>query len=290
MEETFEPFNRVFLEVGPFTIYWYGVIIGLGVFLGYLLASRESVKRGMPKETFADLLLFAIPIAIISARIYYVIFRWDQFAADPIRVFFIWEGGIAIHGALIGSVLTAYFFAKKRNISFWQLVDVAAPSILLGQAIGRWGNFMNQEVYGGPVTREFLEGLFLPEFIINQMYINGTYYHPTFLYESLWNLVGVALLLYLRRLNLKQGEIFMSYVIWYSVGRFVIEGMRLDYLLIGGVLKTAQVMSIVLVIGAIILWVYRRKDPLTPRYFDEMPKKKEPVTTKETTKTKKKKK
>ncbi len=268
MEENIEPLSRVFLDIGPFTIYWYGVIIGIGVFLGYMLASREAIKRGMPKETFADLLLFAIPIAIISARIYYVIFRWDQFADDPIRVFYIWEGGIAIHGALIGGVLTAYFFAKKRNLSFWQLADVAAPSILLGQAIGRWGNFMNQEVYGGPVTREFLEGLFLPEFIINQMYIDGTYYHPTFLYESLWSLIGVVLLLWLRRFNLRQGEIFFTYVIWYSVGRFFIEGIRLDYLLIGGVLKTAQVISIVLVVGAVILWIYRRKQPHTPRYHD----------------------
>ncbi len=127
---------------------------------------------------------------------------------------------------------------------------------------------MNQEVYGGPVTREFLEGLFLPDFIINQMYINGTYYHPTFLYESVWNLLGVFLLLYLRRVNLRQGELFLSYVIWYSVGRFFIEGIRLDYLLIGGFLKTAQVISVVLVIGSIVLWIYRRKQPNTPRYLD----------------------
>ncbi|WP_017726291.1 prolipoprotein diacylglyceryl transferase, partial [Halalkalibacterium ligniniphilum] len=146
----------------------------------------------------------------------------------------------------------------------------AAPSILLGQAIGRWGNFVNQEVYGGPVTREFLEGLFLPEFIINQMYIDGVYYHPTFLYESIWNLVGVALLLYLRRVNLREGEIFLSYVIWYSIGRFYIEGIRLDYLLIGDVLRTAQIVSVLLIVGAIFIWVYRRMKGLaTTRYLDE---------------------
>ncbi|MED1603122.1 prolipoprotein diacylglyceryl transferase [Alkalihalophilus marmarensis] len=288
MEESIEPLSRIFLDIGPFTIYWYGVIIGLGVFLGYILASRESVRLGMPKETFADLLLFAIPISIISARIYYVTFRWEQFADDPIRVFYIWEGGIAIHGALIGGVLTAYVFTRRHNLSFWQLVDVAAPSILLGQAIGRWGNFMNQEVYGGPVTREFLEGLMLPEFIINQMYINGTYYHPTFLYESIWNLLGVALLLYLRRVNLKQGEIFFTYVIWYSVGRFFIEAIRLDYLLIFGVLKTAQVISIVLVLGAVILWIYRRKQPDTKRYLDPaLPETKQKASSKKTKKKKK---
>lgn len=267
MEEQIEPLNRVFLEIGPFTIYWYGAIIGLGVLLGYLLATREAVRRGMPKETYADLLLFAIPISIICARIYYVIFRWEQYADNPIKVFYIWEGGIAIHGALIGGVLTAYFFAKKRNLSFWQLADVAAPSVLLGQAIGRWGNFVNQEVYGGPVTREFLESLYLPDFIINQMYINGTYYHPTFLYESLWNIAGVILLLYLRRVNLRQGELFLTYVIWYSVGRFFIEAIRLDYLLIG-TLKTAQVVSILLIVGSVLLWIYRRKQPNILRYHD----------------------
>ncbi|MBP3949991.1 prolipoprotein diacylglyceryl transferase [Bacillus suaedae] len=289
MEEKIEPLNRIFLEIGPLTVYYYGLIIGVGVFLGYLIASRESVRRGMPKDTFADLLLYAIPIAIISARIYYVIFRWDQFADDPIRVFYIWEGGIAIHGALIGSVITAYIFAKKNNLSFWQLADVAAPGILLGQAIGRWGNFMNQEVYGGPVSREFLEGLFLPEFIINQMYINDahygwSYFHPTFLYESLWSLLGVAILLWLRRVNLLQGEIFLTYVIWYSIGRFFIEGIRLDFLLIGGVLKTAQVISIVLVIAAVAMFIYRRMKPDTPRYHDPA------LPVQETKKTKKKKK
>ena len=277
MEETIQPLNPIFLDIGPFTIYWYGAIIGIGVILGYILASRESVKRGMPKDTIADLLLYAIPIAIISARIYYVIFRWEQYADDPIRVFYIWEGGIAIHGAIIGGFVTAYIFAKKKNLPFWQLADVLAPSLLLGQAVGRWGNLVNQEVYGGPVTREFLEGLMLPEFIINQMYVNGTYYHPTFLYESIWNIVGVLILLYLRRLNLRQGEIFMSYLIWYSVGRFALEAVRLDYLLIGGVLKTAQVMSTILVVGSIILWIYRRKQPSTPRYHDPaLPKETKP--------------
>ncbi|WYP25781.1 prolipoprotein diacylglyceryl transferase [Alkalihalobacillus sp. FSL W8-0930] len=269
MDENIQALNRVFLELGPITIYWYGVIIGLGVLLGYILASRESVRRGLPKDIFADLLLFALPIAIISARIYYVIFRWDQFADDPIRVFYIWEGGIAIHGALIGSVITAIVFARKRGVSFWKLADVAAPSILLGQAIGRWGNFMNQEVYGGEVSRAFLENLHLPTFIIDQMYINGTYYHPTFLYESILSFIGVALLLWLRRVNLRLGELFLIYVIWYSIARFFIEGIRLDYLLIGDVLRVAQLISVILVVGAIALIVYRRFVVRPPGYLDE---------------------
>ena len=136
-------------------------------------------------------MLWAIPIAIISARIYYVLFEWDYYAQNPGEIIAIWNGGIAIHGALIGSVITAYVFAKKRKISFWKLADIAAPSFILGQAIGRWGNFINQEAHGGEVSRAFLENLHLPDFIINQMYINGAYYHPTFLYESLWNFARI---------------------------------------------------------------------------------------------------
>ncbi|MBU9722248.1 MULTISPECIES: prolipoprotein diacylglyceryl transferase [Bacillaceae] len=270
---TIQPLNPVAFELGPLTVYWYGLLIGLGAFLGYLLANHEAQKRGLPKELFADLLLFALPAAIIGARLYYVIFRWEHFSHNPISAFYIWEGGLAIHGALIAAVLTAVIFAKVRGFSFWKIADIAAPSILLGQAIGRWGNFMNQEVYGGEVSRSFLENLMLPEFIINQMYINGVYYQPTFLYESLWNIAGVALLLYLRRVNMRRGEMFITYAIWYSVGRFVIEGIRTDYLLIFGVLKTAQVVSILTIIGGIILIIYRRKKGLAnERYLDEEPK------------------
>ncbi|WP_026672318.1 prolipoprotein diacylglyceryl transferase [Alkalihalobacterium bogoriense] len=289
MEETIQPLNRLVFEFGFIRVYWYGLLIGLGVLLGYIVATRETVKRGLPKDTFADLLLYALPIAILSARLYYVIFRWEQFADNPIRMFYIWEGGLAIHGGLIGGVATVIVFCRKRNVSAWKILDITAPSLLIGQAIGRWGNFMNQEVYGGPVTREFLEGLMLPEFIVNQMYINGQYYHPTFLYESLWNLLGLAILLYLRRVNLKQGEIFFSYLIWYSIGRFIIEEMRLDNLLVFG-LKTAQIMSILLIIGAIVLWVYRRKQgDAIPRYLDEEPQVNPPKQTGATKKKKKKK-
>ncbi|OLO38136.1 prolipoprotein diacylglyceryl transferase [Alkalihalophilus pseudofirmus] len=293
MEETIQPLSRIAFELGPITVYWYGLLIGLGVVVGYLLATRETEKRGLPKDTFADLLIWALPIAIISARLYYVIFRWEHYVDNPLKAFAIWEGGLAIHGGLIGGVATAIVFAKRRGISIWKLLDIAAPSIIVAQAIGRWGNFMNQEVYGGPVSREFLENLMLPEFIINQMYINDPqfglgYYHPTFLYESIWNLLGLALLLWLRRVNLKEGEIFFSYVIWYSVGRFIIEGMRLDNLMIGDMLRTAQIVSIVLIVGAIVLWVYRRKAGLvTKNYLDEEPKAK---TTTNHTKGKKKKK
>lgn len=269
MNETIQPLNPIAFHLGPIPVHWYGVIIGSGLALGLYIAIREGNRRKLPQDTFADLMLWAIPIAIICARIYYVMFEWDYYSQHPADIPKIWGGGIAIHGALIGSVLTAYFFTKKRGISFWKLADIAAPSIILGQAIGRWGNFMNQEAHGGEVSRTFLENLHLPDFIINQMYINGVYYHPTFLYESVWDFVGFILLMLLRRVNLRRGEMFLSYVIWYSVGRFFVEGMRTDSLMLGS-LRMAQTISIALIIVAVMILIYRRKKGLAEaRYLDE---------------------
>ncbi|WP_053218605.1 prolipoprotein diacylglyceryl transferase [Virgibacillus senegalensis] len=263
--------DRVLFELGPLTVYWYGVIIAAGAFLGLWLATRETDRLGLNKDLFVDLIVFAIPAAIISARIYYVAFEWDRYAGGPWwDVFAIWEGGIAIHGALIGAILTAVIFARVRNVSFWQLADIAAPSLILGQAIGRWGNFMNQEAHGGPVSQTAYDNFiqYLPDFINNQMCIGGVLYHPTFLYESVWNLLGLILLLILRRFNPRRGEVFLSYVIWYSIGRYFIEGMRTDSLYIVGQLRTAQVISIVLVLLSIVLIIYRRYSGKADRYYN----------------------
>ncbi|KGX92923.1 prolipoprotein diacylglyceryl transferase [Pontibacillus halophilus JSM 076056 = DSM 19796] len=273
-----EPLSRVFLDLGPFTIYWYGVIIATGLFIGLWMATKESQRLGLPKDIFVDLLVFAIPIAILSARIYYVIFEWNRFKdASFIEMIAVWEGGIAIHGALIGSVLTALVFARVRKVSFWKLADIAAPSIILGQAVGRWGNFMNQEAHGGPVSESFYENVmqYFPDFIVNQMVIDGTLYHPTFLYESVWNFLVLALLLYLRRVNPKRGEIFLTYVIAYSIGRFFIEGMRTDSLYVFEVIRMAQAISVALVVGAVLLMIFRRRqNPDLVSYDYVEPKKK----------------
>ncbi|WP_218119776.1 prolipoprotein diacylglyceryl transferase [Pelagirhabdus alkalitolerans] len=250
------------IDVGPITVYWYAVIIVAGVVAGLWLATKESVRLGLSNELFSDLLMWALPIAIISARLYYVLFEWRAFVGrEWWSIFAVWEGGIAIHGALIGSVITAYIFAQKRNIPFFKIADIAAPGIIIGQAIGRWGNFMNQEAHGGPVSDAAYENFiqYLPAFIENQMVIDGVLYHPTFLYESLWNIAVLAGLLILRRYNPLRGEVFIHYVIWYSVGRFFIEGLRTDSLYIFGILRTAQVISILLIIGGILLLIYRRK-------------------------------
>ncbi|RXJ01723.1 prolipoprotein diacylglyceryl transferase [Anaerobacillus alkaliphilus] len=270
-----QPLNPVAIDLGFLTVYWYGLIIGFGAFLGYIIANREAVRRGLPNDLFADILLWAIPIAILSSRLYYVLFKWDYYSQNPGQIFAIWEGGLAIHGGLIGALITGYIFAKKRGVSFWKLADIAAPSILLGQAIGRWGNFMNQEAHGGPVDPGFLQNLFIPQFIIDQMYINGQHYHPTFLYESLWSLLGVALLIYLRRVNLRRGQMFLFYVIWYSFGRFFIEGLRTDSLMMFDLLRTAQVVSLVSIIAAVVLIIYRNKMGLADiRYLDAEPEQK----------------
>ncbi|WP_170008178.1 prolipoprotein diacylglyceryl transferase [Bacillus fonticola] len=265
-----EPLNPIALDLGPLEVRWYGILIGLGIFLGLWLAMRESDRRGFDKDIIADLLLWAIPIAIVSARLYYVLFELDYYLQNPGQIIQIWEGGIAIHGGLIGAVLTGIIFCKVKGISFWKLADIVAPSILVGQAIGRWGNFMNQEAHGGEVSREFLEGLFLPDWIINQMYIDGVYYHPTFLYESLWSTAGILLLLWLRRVNLRRGEMFLVYIIWYSFGRFFIEGMRTDSLMLTADLRIAQVISVVLIVGALAVLIVRRKTgKADKRYLDK---------------------
>jgi len=268
--------NRVFIEIGPLSIYWYGVIIATGAFLGLYLATKESDRLGLKKDLMVDLVVFAIPISILFARLYYVIFEWQQYANGPFwKVFAVWEGGLAIHGALIGAVLTAIVFAKVRKVSFWQLADVAAPSLILGQAIGRWGNFMNQEAHGGPMTQAAYENFhqYLPDFIMNQMCIDGTLYYPTFLYESFWNLIVFGLLLFLRRRNPLRGFVFLTYVISYSVGRFFIEGMRTDSLYVIGEIRTAQLFSIILILASLVIMNYRHKTFAT-RYDGTKKKKK----------------
>ncbi len=249
--------NPIAFSLGPIEVRWYGILIATGIVLAFLVVQKEMVKRGMDPDFLTDLLIWAVPISIISARIYYVIFMWDYYKDHTGQIIQIWQGGIAIHGALIGAVITAYVFTKKRGVSFWKTADIVAPGLLIGQIIGRWGNFMNQEAHGGPVSEQFLETTIIPDWIMKQMTIEGVTYHPTFLYESLWNVVALIIILLLRKVSLKRGEMFLFYLTWYSIGRFFIEGMRTDSLY-GGVLRAAQVVSIVTIIVAVSLFIYRR--------------------------------
>lgn len=264
---TIEPLNRVFLQLGPITIYWYAVFIMSGVALGLFLSIREGKKMGINSEFFYDLVTYGLPISIIGARIYYVAFSWDYYSSHPEDIIKIWQGGIAIHGAIIAAFIFGYFFCKKRKVSFWLVADIASVSFIIAQAIGRWGNFMNQEAHGGVVPgatldaqREFLQSLFIPDCIVNNMYINGAYYHPTFLYESLWNMVGFLFIVFvLRKLpKLLVGEIAAFYAVWYSIGRYMVEGMRTDSLMLTESIRMAQFISITTIVLVLILVLYRR--------------------------------
>ena len=254
--------NPYIFQYGFLQIRWYGVLIGLGIFVAYLIGNREANKQGLPKELISDILIWAVPIAIIGARMYYVLFfNFDYYIKHPGEILQIWQGGLAIHGGLIAAILFGFFYLRYRKISFLQVADIAAPGIIIAQAIGRWGNFMNQEAHGGAVTREYLESLYLPDFIINQMYINGTYYHPTFLYESLWSVLGFIFIIVLRKF-LKDpkwtGFLFATYLIWYSVGRFFIEGLRTDSLLVFETIRVAQLVSVMWILLVVFIIIYVR--------------------------------
>lgn len=253
--------NRVAFEILGLPIYWYAIIIVSGVIIAMWLSSREAVRVGLKADDVTDYMLVALPLAIVGARLYYILFDLQPYLEDPMQIFNLRSGGIAIYGALIAAGIWLYFFCQRHFISTWTFLDIAAPSVILAQSIGRWGNFMNHEAYGGKVSLEFLQGLHLPNFIIENMYIDGAYRQPTFLYESVWNLLGFLLLIFLRKRKglLKEGEVALSYVIWYSFGRFFIEGMRTDSLYLFGPVRVSQLLSAVLFIGAISLLLWRRK-------------------------------
>ncbi|MNO42520.1 Prolipoprotein diacylglyceryl transferase [compost metagenome] len=293
--------DPVAFSIGFITVRWYGLILGAGALAGLLLAIWEGKRFNIPQEFFMDLLLLGVPSAIVGARIYFVAFMWEDYKNNFWDVFKIWNGGIAIYGALIGAIICAVIFFKRRGYDFWRIADICAPSLIVGQMIGRWGNFVNQEAYGGPTTESFLSDyLHLPSFIVNQMNVQGTFHHPTFLYESLWNLVGLILLLVLRRRKfLRAGELFLSYFIWYSIGRFFIEALRTDSLAFQGAdwvanfvnalwspmtwlgfeqgnldasygnVRISQLLAIVIIVFAIVLIIVRRKMiPNLARYSD----------------------
>ncbi|HHO81496.1 MAG TPA: prolipoprotein diacylglyceryl transferase [Bacillaceae bacterium] len=265
------PLSPVAVQLGPIAVRWYGLLIGLGALLGFFVAAREGKRRyGLPVDVFLDLLLYGVPVAVIFARLYYVAFTWDYYRLHPEDILAVWKGGLAIHGALLGAFLVGWWYARRMRLDFLGLLDLAAPSLILGQAIGRWGNFFNQEAHGGPVSRSFLESLHLPNWMIEQMYIGGTYVHPTFLYESIWDFLGFLVLLGLRRFNLPRGSIVFSYLIWYSVGRFYIEGLRTDSLMLSPTLRAAQVVSLLLVATGVLglVWAALRRPSV--RYADPL--------------------
>jgi phosphatidylglycerol:prolipoprotein diacylglycerol transferase len=260
--------NRVAFELFGLPIYWYAIIIVSGVIIAMWLSTREAVRVGLKPDDVTDFMLIGLPVAIIGARLYYILFDLQYYIDDPSQIFNIRSGGIAIYGALIAGGIWLYFFCQRNFISPWTFLDIAAPSVLLAQGIGRWGNFMNHEAFGAEVSRSFLESLYIPKFIIDNMYIDEAYRQPTFLYESVWNVIGFIVLIFLRKKTglLKEGEVFLSYLIWYGFGRFFIEGMRTDSLYLFGGIRVSQALSALLFFGAIALMIWRRKNQALKDY------------------------
>lgn len=249
---------------------WYGLIIATGIVLAISLAQREFKQRGFDEDFLSDAILWVLPLGFLGARLYYVLFNLPYYLAHPGEIIMIWHGGLALYGGVIAGALTLYFYCQKHFMNPLFMMDLLSPYLLMTQAIGRWGNFMNQEAHGGPVSQAFLtEQLHLPHFIVEGMHIDGQYYQPTFLYESLWNIVGAALIYMLSRRdhsNLKLGETTLLYFIWYGLGRFFIEGLRTDSLMFFS-WRVSQLLSLILVVLAIGLWWWgRRTDPLRPTY------------------------
>lgn len=251
-------------------IYWYGIFIGLGVILGVLLALHEAKRTGQNPDTYLDFIIYAMIIAIIGARLYYVIFSWDFYSQHPEKIFAIREGGLAIYGGIIGGVLTAIVYSHLKKKSFWVMADTMAPSLILGQMLGRWGNFFNKEAFGG-----FTDNLFAMRYQLSQVRasdvttdilqnlvtVNGVDYiqvHPTFLYESMWSLCVFIILLILQRKKKFDGQVCATYFFGYALGRVWIEGLRTDQLCIGNV-PVSQALSAVLIIASVVLYVYCKK-------------------------------
>lgn len=266
------PDPKILLSIGNIHVTWYAVFILTGALIAYVLSLRTLKKWGYDSEMLENFFVPMLLIAIIGARLYYVIFEWERYLADPIRIFYIWEGGLAIHGGLIAGVAFGLWYFRRMKVDGLRVMDAIFPNILIAQALGRWGNFINQEAFGRVVSESYYQGW--PSFIKDQMYIGGQYREPTFLYESLANLLGFALITFVYRKHgrRKRGDLAWAYCAWYGAVRFVIESMRSDALMAGG-LRIAQLVSLLLVIVGIAgiigvwnrlfrrFWPFRREKP-----------------------------
>ncbi len=249
--------SRVAFSVFGKDIYWYGLIIAVGFSLAVIYAMRRAKQFGLTDDHILDMLFAAVPTAIVCARLYYCVFEWELYADNPISVLYIWEGGLAIYGGVIGAVIAVLLYSRIKKVPLGPLLDIGGLGLLIGQMIGRWGNFMNREAYGS-LTDSFLK--------MGLTNASGEvlYYHPTFLYESVWNLVGFVLLHFFSKKRKFDGEIFAGYLAWYGLGRAWIEGLRTDSLyLFGTGIRVSQLVAILsfVLAGGYILYVRLKKNP-----------------------------
>ena len=240
--------NRVACTVLGKDIYWYGIIICAGFILAALYVNSRTKDFGITSDNLMDCLIICVPLGIICARIYYVVFEWSYYAEHPSEIIAIWKGGIAIYGGIIGTLIGLFVYSRVKKLSFASLCDLAAFGLLIGQCIGRWGNFVNGEAHGGPTILPW--GMTID---------GGSMVHPTFFYESLWNLIGFILLHFYSKKRKFKGEMALLYVAWYGAGRAWIEGLRTDSLYIGPV-RVSQLLAVISCLAAIAVLVcqYRR--------------------------------
>ena len=251
--------NPILLDLGFIKIYWYSLMIFIAFLIGGWFVLKEAKRFDISEDFITNMFFYTVPIAIIGARLYYVVFNWSYYSSHLSDIVKIWEGGLAIHGGILFGLIWIIFYTKKYKVNTFRILDMTVVGLIIGQAIGRWGNFFNGEAHGPLTTLEFLNKLHLPQFIIDGMNINGSYYQPTFLYESLWCLVGFIIILIIRRAKyIKIGQLTGFYLVWYSVGRFFIEGLRTDSLLFMG-LKQAQIISVILFIAGLIIIINKNK-------------------------------
>lgn len=262
--------SPVAFSVFGLDVYWYGLIIGFGILAGLIIAMNLAKRNGIDEALYPDFLIYALIVSVICARIYYVLFSWDSYKDDLLKIFAFREGGLAIYGAVIGAVITLIIFSKYKKVDFWNFADTAVPGLILGQSIGRWGNFVNMEAFGGYTENTLAmmlkrtEAKYVPSQLLeNIKTVGGVEYiqvHPTFLYESLWNLaVLIILLVYFKKRKFK-GEIFGLYLLGYGLGRVWIEGLRTDQLLIGSsTIPVSQLLAGVLILSSAVFIVIKRR-------------------------------
>lgn len=262
--------NPIAFTLFGFDVKWYSLMLLIGMLLGMAMMIREGKRFGISSDFTFNLAFWMIIIGIICARAYYCIFNFNVYKDNILDIFKIWEGGLAIHGGIIGGFITLIIYCKKYNIHFAKMTDITVVPLLLAQAIGRWGNFFNSEAHGPVTTYYHLKELHIPDFVISGMKIGGHYYTPTFFYESLLCLVAFIILFILRRTKyIKRGQLTNLYLMLYGAIRFFIESMRTDSLMIGA-FKQAQIISIVLfVIGAIAFMINSRKGRFEDLYNEE---------------------
>lgn len=252
------PYSRYFFGSLP----WYSVTMITGIIVAFLLGQREEKRLSLPKDTMIDVTLLSVPLGIIGARLYYVLLSLDQFRSNPISVLYIWEGGIAIYGAVIGGLLGVVFYAKHKKLSLMRILDMVAPGLILAQAIGRWGNYFNQEAYGPLVENPALQ--FFPLSVLIAQGESASWHMATFFYESLWNVVVFLLLWFcFRKRSKRSGDVFLWYMVLYGGGRFWIEGLRTDSLMMGS-LRFSQVLSVCMMLGVGLAFMLRAERKALP--------------------------